>query len=552
MKKSMKTRKFVSALLLGSIVLTSVAPQQIQAASLNKKKVVLTVGEKTTLKVKGMKKKIKWSSNKVKVATVNAKGKITAKSIGKAKITAKAGKKTYVCTVTVKAKEQTADTPTQAPTQVAATTQPTAAPQVTGTPQVSSSVQPTAQGTATPQPTDAAQATNTPASTATAEVQEPEESELPDDLYPNVNPEDVTEEDNDNTSENDESGIDDPNDNEPDDVSDTTSGSAVASSGSSIFPEFSMGSSAASGNKKLFSLVNNSTYIRTDAIAVYGEYIFVLKDIADSIEHPVYAPFATPSTEFRLECYRKDNNGSFSGTPLFKKNYTAQEMVHPKDMTYYDGALYIATNQNSYAMKVKVNLTGRSFGSKSRCKMSGSIPCNGITFWKEFTVNGVKVPRFIVRGSGNNYYVYDYVNGELTNRVKCSIPTVKGYTGAINGLAVHDGFLYVSTHNSDNKLKNRIVEYYIDKEKKNGQDTYTLDYCSFYNVNASSSNNKGYHVKGIAYFNGKLLYCTNETTTSGKNADAVYRKVFSGDEVDVPNLVGREDDDDTVHYIIVD
>lgn len=40
---------------------------------LNKTKVVLKVGKKTTLKLKNNKKKVKWSSNKKKVATVTKK-----------------------------------------------------------------------------------------------------------------------------------------------------------------------------------------------------------------------------------------------------------------------------------------------------------------------------------------------------------------------------------------------------------------------------------------------------------------------------------------------
>lgn len=46
-------------------------------------------------------KKVKWSTSNKKVATVNSKGKITAKGIGKATITAKVGSKKYTCKVTV-------------------------------------------------------------------------------------------------------------------------------------------------------------------------------------------------------------------------------------------------------------------------------------------------------------------------------------------------------------------------------------------------------------------------------------------------------------------
>ena len=87
-----------------------IMPQSIDAAAaakkkvkLNKTKVVLKVGKKTTLKLKNNKKKVKWSSNKKKVATVTKKGVVKAKKKGTAKITAKVGKKKYVCKVTVKA-----------------------------------------------------------------------------------------------------------------------------------------------------------------------------------------------------------------------------------------------------------------------------------------------------------------------------------------------------------------------------------------------------------------------------------------------------------------
>lgn len=69
---------------------------------LNKKKATLYVGDTLKLKVKGTKKKVKWSSSKKSVAKVSSKGKVTAKKAGKATITAKVGKKKYKCKITVK------------------------------------------------------------------------------------------------------------------------------------------------------------------------------------------------------------------------------------------------------------------------------------------------------------------------------------------------------------------------------------------------------------------------------------------------------------------
>ena len=68
------------------------------APKLNRKKITLSVGEKTTLKVKNAKGTVKWSSSNKKVASVS-KGSVRAKKEGKAKITAKIGKKKLTCTV---------------------------------------------------------------------------------------------------------------------------------------------------------------------------------------------------------------------------------------------------------------------------------------------------------------------------------------------------------------------------------------------------------------------------------------------------------------------
>lgn len=99
----------VTARKKGTAVITAKVGKQkytckitVQTPSISKKSVTLTAGSKTTLKIKGTNQKIKWSSSKKSVATVNSSGKITAKKAGTATITATVLHKTYKCKVTVK------------------------------------------------------------------------------------------------------------------------------------------------------------------------------------------------------------------------------------------------------------------------------------------------------------------------------------------------------------------------------------------------------------------------------------------------------------------
>ncbi len=78
---------------------TTVKPSKVK---LNKTKLTIKKGKKYTLKLKGTTKKVKWKTSNKKIATVNKNGKVTAKKKGKAIITAKVGKKTYKCRITVK------------------------------------------------------------------------------------------------------------------------------------------------------------------------------------------------------------------------------------------------------------------------------------------------------------------------------------------------------------------------------------------------------------------------------------------------------------------
>lgn len=97
--KKMKKILFVFVLLT---LCFSISLPTSAAAKISAKSVTLSVGQSKMLKVFGA-KKVKWSSNKKSVASVTAKGKVTAKKKGTATITAKAGKKKFTCKIKVEA-----------------------------------------------------------------------------------------------------------------------------------------------------------------------------------------------------------------------------------------------------------------------------------------------------------------------------------------------------------------------------------------------------------------------------------------------------------------
>ena len=94
------------------VVLVDGCPTVSAAAKpkLSQKKLVLKVGQTKKLKVKKVKKKVKWSTNKKKIATVSKKGLVKARKPGKAVITAKVSGKKLKCKVTVKAKSKKSST----------------------------------------------------------------------------------------------------------------------------------------------------------------------------------------------------------------------------------------------------------------------------------------------------------------------------------------------------------------------------------------------------------------------------------------------------------
>ncbi len=144
------TKKIITIIVAFTLILSSVIPDgckifgaKADAKSkfiLNKTKVSLHVGESFKLKVKNIKEmkkyKIKWSSGKKRVASVNGKGKITAKAEGNTKIKCKIKSEGIVikilkCKVTVKATEsKTTTVPTVKPS-LTVSLKPSLAPQST-------------------------------------------------------------------------------------------------------------------------------------------------------------------------------------------------------------------------------------------------------------------------------------------------------------------------------------------------------------------------------------------------------------------------------------
>ena len=131
----LKRKKRLLGILIFSLVIGMMGSAGGEAEAkkkiiLNKKKAVIYVGGQLRLKVKGTKKKVKWSSKEKKIATVSKKGVVKGKRAGKTKITAKVKGKKLVCRLTVKAKKKRVITTAEATPQG----EKKPAPQVTQTP----------------------------------------------------------------------------------------------------------------------------------------------------------------------------------------------------------------------------------------------------------------------------------------------------------------------------------------------------------------------------------------------------------------------------------
>ena len=75
--------------------------------SLNRTVLVLSIGDKESLKVNGTEETAAWSSSDPTVASVTSSGDVTALAKGNAVITATAGGESVACTVTVKGEDDT-------------------------------------------------------------------------------------------------------------------------------------------------------------------------------------------------------------------------------------------------------------------------------------------------------------------------------------------------------------------------------------------------------------------------------------------------------------
>ena len=105
----MKSKRKLFVLLFALTIIVSF-PMAAQAkVKLNNKRITIYEGQSVALELQGTTQRAKWSSNKTKIARVweNGKNKIAiiGRKKGKCTITARVGKKKYVCKVSVKKAE---------------------------------------------------------------------------------------------------------------------------------------------------------------------------------------------------------------------------------------------------------------------------------------------------------------------------------------------------------------------------------------------------------------------------------------------------------------
>lgn len=103
---TMKKRKIIALIIMMALIVCNFPSSKASAAvKLSATSKTLYVGQSTTLKVTGTKKKVKWISTNKKVATVTQKGKVTAKKKGNAAIKARVADSIFKCKIKIKDKE---------------------------------------------------------------------------------------------------------------------------------------------------------------------------------------------------------------------------------------------------------------------------------------------------------------------------------------------------------------------------------------------------------------------------------------------------------------
>lgn len=97
-------KKFIFLFITLVLIITLAGPMQTVSAAtikLNQTKAKVIKGDYLYLKVSGTKSKVSWNVKNKSIATITSKGKVTAIKTGSTTITAKVGKKTLNCKITV-------------------------------------------------------------------------------------------------------------------------------------------------------------------------------------------------------------------------------------------------------------------------------------------------------------------------------------------------------------------------------------------------------------------------------------------------------------------
>lgn len=95
-------KKLICLFLAFTMMFSTVTVSAKSKVKLNKSSITIIKGKTYKLKIKGTKKKAKWSSKNKKIATVTKSGKVKTKKAGTTYIYARIGKKKLKCKTTVK------------------------------------------------------------------------------------------------------------------------------------------------------------------------------------------------------------------------------------------------------------------------------------------------------------------------------------------------------------------------------------------------------------------------------------------------------------------